>query len=810
VDTFAETFRRATGKVPFPYQERFAQTDALWDLVHAPTGAGKTATAVLGWLHRRRFASEDVRKATPRRLVYCLPMRTLVEQTAASARHWLNNLDLMAEVGVHKLLGGDADDDWALHPERDAVLIGTQDMLLSRALNRGYAQGRFRWPIDFGLLNNDCLWVFDELQLMGSGVSTSAQLAGLRESLRGFGPGCASVWMSATLDRKWLSTVDFRDRVEALRELRLSNAELTTGELGKRMKAAKVMHATGAVGEKNYGKAVADLVRGAHLAGALSLVVLNTVARAKAVFASLQKIKGLAADLMLIHSRFRPAEREVLNGRLTEEPGRHGRIVVGTQVVEAGVDISARVLFTELAPWPSLVQRFGRCHRYGELDEPGVVFWLNLPTEDAGSKGARDIALPYEPGELNEARRYLELLDGRDVSPKALDEFQPDGGPVLLPFEHTHVLRRRDLLELFDTAPDLGGNNIDVARFVRGDDPETDVSVFWREFEGDPNADEEKQRWPRREELCPVPVGQLRDFLKGGDAPAGYWRDHLADKWARIHWSEVRPGMVVLLPCAAGGYDWDEAGLAGLGWCGEQNKKPAPVPVRLSALGEGEEGVGRDAWSQGPPQTLLGHTEDVWNEMNDILRQLDLPAELTDALLHAARWHDLGKVHPVFQGSVRAANPSLSGAEQWAKSGGTKALRHKRKHFRHELASALVMFQRGDSFPATYLVAAHHGRVRLAIRSLPGEKQPENPAKLFALGIWQDDELPVARLGPETVSPLATLDLSSMQLGKGSWTDRALALLREWGPFRLAYLEALLRAADMRASNNPKTGVQGG
>lgn len=40
------------------------------------------------------------------------------------------------------------------------------------------------------------------------------------------------------------------------------------------------------------------------------------------------------------------------------------REVVATQAVEAGVDVSARVLITELAPWSSLVQRFGRCNRY--------------------------------------------------------------------------------------------------------------------------------------------------------------------------------------------------------------------------------------------------------------------------------------------------------------------------------------------------------------------------------------------------------------------------------------------------------------
>ena len=42
-------------------------------------------------------------------------------------------------------------------------------MLLSRALNRGYAASRARWPVQFGLVNNDCCWVLDEVQLMGPG-----------------------------------------------------------------------------------------------------------------------------------------------------------------------------------------------------------------------------------------------------------------------------------------------------------------------------------------------------------------------------------------------------------------------------------------------------------------------------------------------------------------------------------------------------------------------------------------------------------------------------------------------------------------
>ena len=63
-------------------------------------------------------------------------------------------------------------------PDKPWVLVGTQDQLLSRALNRGYAMSRFEWPVHFGLLNNDCRWLIDEVQLMGPGLWTTSQLEG--------------------------------------------------------------------------------------------------------------------------------------------------------------------------------------------------------------------------------------------------------------------------------------------------------------------------------------------------------------------------------------------------------------------------------------------------------------------------------------------------------------------------------------------------------------------------------------------------------------------------------------------------------
>jgi CRISPR-associated endonuclease/helicase Cas3 len=89
---FESFFRRATrtasepdGRKPYPYQIAFAQEPDLSDLLNIPTGVGKTATAKLGWLYRRQ-CDAALRAKTPRRLVYCLPMRTPVEQARQVAR----------------------------------------------------------------------------------------------------------------------------------------------------------------------------------------------------------------------------------------------------------------------------------------------------------------------------------------------------------------------------------------------------------------------------------------------------------------------------------------------------------------------------------------------------------------------------------------------------------------------------------------------------------------------------------------------------------------------------------------------------
>jgi CRISPR-associated endonuclease/helicase Cas3 len=405
-ETFVRWFRHATKNEPYPFQVRFACEPTLPELVDVPTGMGKTAMAVLGWLWRRRFAEETVKKATPRRLVYCLPMRVLVEQTVGEANKWITELEkhypkeMTRSPNIHTLMGGDLDNDWDAYPEADAILIGTQDQLLSRALNRGYAMSRYRWPMHYALLNNDCLWIMDEVQLMGVGLTTTAQLQAFREKFGTYGPA-HSIWMSATLKTGTLGTVDFAERAETLPRLSLSSDDTNHSRIAIRVNAVKVLHKAETIWKQeskdDYAEQLAKEVCRHHQSGTLTVVMINRVGRAQDIFVALQrqlKSEPSQPDLCLIHSRFRQAERKRLQQRLKEKPDQ-GRIVVATQAIEAGVDISARTLFTELAPWSSLVQRFGRCNRYGEWDQksPARTFWIDLETSMVDKKREPQLVL---------------------------------------------------------------------------------------------------------------------------------------------------------------------------------------------------------------------------------------------------------------------------------------------------------------------------------------------------------------------------------------------------------------------------------
>src|SRR5205807_1672048 len=141
-----------------------------------------------------------------------------------------------------------------------------------------------------------------------------------------------------------------------------------------------------------------------------------------------------------------------------------------------GIDLNAAVLMSEAAPWPSLVQRAGRCNRTGTI-ESAVLCWI-LPARPA----------PYEQADIDAAAAALTALEGTEVTGEDLLARE-----VTVTEEQVAVLRRIDFLALFDTAPDLSGADIDVGPYVR-DAEDLDAQVAWATWtpeasDGRPPAD---------------------------------------------------------------------------------------------------------------------------------------------------------------------------------------------------------------------------------------------------------------------------------------------------------------------------------
>jgi CRISPR-associated endonuclease/helicase Cas3 len=868
ISRYEEFFGIASGdgRQPFPWQVALAAQDPLPSLLDIPTGLGKTAGVVLAWA----WARYQQRVDTPRRLVFCLPMRTLVEQTCDAATAWMQNLGPSFEQPglqvpvVHRLLGGHTVATWDLHPEQPAIIIGTQDMLVSRALNRGYGMSPYRWGMHFGLLNNDTLWVYDETQLMGPALPTSAQLHGFRASM-GTALPSRSLWMSATLGTEALNTIDHPCSPTTHPAFGLTATDRHNPNVVLRINASKRLELApvgtpwgGGSKTAEYMDLLAATVLAEHVPGTLTLVVVNRVTRAQDLLQRLQKRVDSGTQLALVHSRFRSGDRKTQMATLLAGDG--DRIVVATQAVEAGVDVSAQTLVTELAPWSSLVQRFGRCNRYGEKRDARIlVIDPSGGRRDDSVKDVRDSFLPYLPTDFAHAdERLLQLSERGEAGPAALSTIPPVREPSLHP-----VIRRKDLISLFDTTSDLTGYELDIARYIRdGDDRE--VFVAWRLWEHD---DELQSMSPELEdfELVRVPLHQARaiakklatsrkDDQKSADKRSGLqavlWTPALSEsgagrklaRWEPAEEGRLRTGMTLMLHASFGGYR------AALGFLSEDvTKIPADVvsAESLAAVSDDAGTLSDDpaslAYQAAVPLDV--HTEHVVSELRSLLGGLKAwppESEMGNALLDAARWHDAGKAHPSFQSMLygrprrdhepllaksdrrtnNKRNEELPGdSEGDAMDDGPDATAEKqverglRKYFRHELASAILYLQlhaptNRDAHHdlIAWVISAHHGKVGLTLRPHPQEPSPSD-GSAFAGGVHDQDPMPFIDLGDSVMSAATSLNLEDLlRFGTGSWTHRMAALRDspDLGPFRLAWLESLLRAADGRASRTER------
>lgn len=818
--SFDQFFHTATGNQPYNYQHRLAGGDAGTRceslLIDIPTGLGKTAAVVIAWLwNRTAHPDEKHREQWPRRLVYCLPMRTLVEQTADEVTKWLDRLaseypgnQMIQELGAHSpiiLMGGEDAVEWDSYPERPSVIIGTQDMLLSRALNRGYGMSRYRWPMHFGLLNGDCLWILDETQLMGSGLWTSAQLDWMRRDRFGSFRPVVTWWMSASLGSSFLQTQDRVNSGLSLPEpLHLSKQEEGV------LPVLQAVRPVAIYSEKSTTKSKAGQVNKVeaffvglgtsilkdHVPGTLSLIVCNKVHHAQKLRTTIASLKSdLHPEPLLLTSRFRPGDRsrtlnEVRNFEKARKAGAShpGLILVATQVIEAGFDVSATKLWTEASPWPSMLQRLGRLNRDAKENERALAKVFSVPAEK-GETG------PYEESDIKIGQQIVAELvklyseNSKIPSSEAIRKLRTDSGtgklmdqalePKRSPFP-----RASDVHGLFSTEPDVFGGFTDISPWVRNSDANADVTVFWRDFAPSDSLKDPEGPGFQRDEGCAVPVFRLLEFL-GSARQAWHW-DPKLKRWAPIRKQEIRPGMTLLLPASHGGYDPKE------GWTGRTDHKLVEVPPP----GPFEETDDEDRASQFRNWVPLNtHLADTALIAVEIAKKLDLTEAETECLVRAAELHDIGKslLHwqeklpqpPPAPGVLFAKaafevvlpcvkDPAIADAaldllrneseklilrheigkepkapldtmhvqvcrrprcdtlDQLAKLLGVRPrISRFLPGLRHEAASALAMWRRyyhqdKADFPALaiYLVAAHHGKIRTALNPRANSLEP--------------------------------------------------------------------------------------
>ncbi len=399
-------FEKLTGHKPFPWQEelykRFCKgAEAIPQVGSIPTGLGKTSLVGI-WL----LALIKHPEKLPRRLVYVVNRRTVVDQTTAEVLRLREKLPVLdarfTSLGVSTLRGQFADNhEWSEDPSRPAVICGTVDMIGSRLLFGGYRLGFKSRPLHAGFLGQDVLIVHDESHLEPAFqqlIETIQREQDSGENARDLPwPKLRVMALSATARtdnedpttnnaKRFALTQIERNPPEALPDTPTEPLH----HVWRRLKAKKHLRLSECEDEKSkLTDKLVDLALELKQLGAAVLIFVRRVEQANDVQSKLGKELNkakLPVNVASLTGTMRGYERDALVRSnpvfvrfMSPEdrpegitPAEGTAYLVCTSAGEVGVNLSAHHMVCDLSTFDSMTQRLGRVNRFGNHEDTRI------------------------------------------------------------------------------------------------------------------------------------------------------------------------------------------------------------------------------------------------------------------------------------------------------------------------------------------------------------------------------------------------------------------------------------------------------
>ena len=438
---------------PFQYEVlRVLQEEKKSAILQAPTGAGKTDAALLPYIQCLEHGDDWL----PRTCLYATPMRVLSNQFYEKFRERMKRIDQkrggrLTEIYDKlkrepvSLQTGEQPND----PQFEGLLtFCTIDQLLASFLAVPYSVDMGRANINVGavigsylVLDEFHLYPLLETDILGARTTTLTMLR-LLSSVTRF------VLMTATFS----TTL-----VDELAQL----LDAVVVKVDDEQELREIAHGRRRTFEVASSEMNADAILAQHRH--CSLVICNTVLRAQQRYWELkERAEKDGIEVVLLHSRLTDEDRAERSKAIMRELGqapknweneeRYGwkeghyygknMIVVATQVVEVGLDISVETLHTELAPANSLIQRAGRCARFAKQE--GRVIVYELPEQDV--EGRPLTTLPYPKAICEKTLAAL-----RELNPQQEIGFQQEQALI----DAVHTEEDKKLLEQYNQQDDI-------------------------------------------------------------------------------------------------------------------------------------------------------------------------------------------------------------------------------------------------------------------------------------------------------------------------------------------------------------------